>query len=68
MATTTFGKAIKIKLVKLDRPQKWLIEQVRAKTGMYFDDSYLAKIINGTLSTPKIVAAIREILELEEDA
>ncbi len=68
MATTTFGKAVKKKLVDLDKPQTWLIEQVREKTGMYFDDSYLGKLLNGTLSTPKMVNAIREILELEEDA
>ena len=40
------------------------IEQVREKTGLYFDDSYLYKIRSGKLATPKIVTAIREILDL----
>lgn len=66
MATTAFGKEIKKRLIDLEKPQIWLIEQVRDRTGLYFDDSYLSKIINGTLATPKIMGAIREILELED--
>ncbi len=62
---TAFGKEVKKKLVDIDQPQVWLIEQVRQKTGLYFDDSYLGKILSGRLSTPKIVKAIREILYLE---
>lgn len=61
---TVFGKEIKRRLIDLERPQTWLIEQVRAKTGLYFDDSYLYKIMVGTLNTPGIVAAINEILEI----
>lgn len=67
MATTAFGKQIKKRLVDLEKTQIWLIERVRERTGLYFDDSYLSKIINGTLATPKIVGAIREILELEDN-
>lgn len=63
---TEFGKSVKKKLVDLEKPQKWLIESVTSRTGLYFDDSYLHKIITGKLSTPKIVQAIREILELPE--
>ena len=63
---TRFGKDIMKKLVDLEKPQIWLIEQVSAKTGLYFDDSYLYKIKTGQLETPRIVQAIREILELEE--
>lgn len=67
---TVFGKEIKKRLIDIERPQAWLIEQVKKKTGLYFDDSYLYKIMVGTLSTPSIVAAINEILELDgkEDA
>lgn len=61
---TDFGKEIKKKLIDMDRTQTWLIEQVREKTGLYFDDSYLYKIQVGKLSTPKIVSAIQEILDL----
>lgn len=61
---TEFGKEVKKKLVDLGETDKWLIEQVREKTGLYFDDSYLYKIRSGKLATPKIVTAIREILDL----
>lgn len=61
---TEFGKAISKRLIDLDKPQVWLIEEVRKKTGLYFDDSYLYKIKTGRLATPKIVQAIREILEI----
>lgn len=63
--TTDFGKAVKIRLIELDKTQAWLIEQVKEKTGLYFDDSYMHKINTGKLATPKIVAAICEVLELE---
>lgn len=63
---TAFGKDVKKKLVDIDKPQVWLIEQVKEKTGLYFDDSYLSKILSGRLATPKIVQAIREILDLTD--
>ena len=63
---TLFGKECKKRLIDLDKPQMWLIEQVRAATGLYFDDSYLYKIKTGQLATPKIVQAIRDILDIQE--
>lgn len=63
---TPFGKAIKKRLVDMERTQAWLIEQVRGLTGLYFDRSYMYKVQTGQLSTPKIVQAIREILDLPE--
>lgn len=60
------GAQIRKRLIDLNQRQKWLIEQVRASTGLYFDGSYLYKICVGELSSPKIVSAIREILEIEE--
>lgn len=66
MAYTQFGKTVKKRLIDIDRSQGWLCERVREKTGMYFDDSYLSKICTGARSPKKMVAAIREILELEE--
>lgn len=61
---TDFDKDIRRALLDKEKNQKWLIEQVREKTGLYFDDSYLWKIANGVLRTPKIVTAIKEILEI----
>lgn len=63
---TAFGKDIGKLLIDLDKPQTWLIEEVRNRTGLYFDDSYMYKIKTGQLSTPKVVQAIREILEIQE--
>ena len=64
---TAFGKDVAKRLIDIDRDQIWLIAQVREKTGLYFDSSYLHKIRTGKLATPKILAAIREILELPEE-
>lgn len=64
--TCEFGKAIKIKLITLGKTQNWLIEQVKEKTGLFFDSSYLYKIMVGKAKTPSIVTAIREILDLPE--
>ena len=63
---TPFGKEIKIKLVNLEKNHCWLIDQVRAQTGLYFDRSYLHKIMVGKLETSKIVQAIREILDIRD--
>lgn len=67
MSTTDFGKEVKKRLVDLEKTQAWLINEVSAKTGLFFDSSYMHKIITGKKATPKIVQAIREILELPED-
>ena len=62
-----FDKQIKKRLIDMDKSQVWLIEQVKVRTGLYFDSSYLWKIANGVLNTPHIVTAIREILDLPEE-
>lgn len=64
--TTAFGKEVKKRLVDLDRKQAWLIEQVANKTGLYFDGSYLHKVMTGQLNTPKIIQAICEILGITD--
>lgn len=61
-----FGKDISKRLIDLSKPQTWLIEEVRNKTGLYFDDSYMYKIKTGQLSTPKIVQAVCEILDIQD--
>lgn len=65
--TTPFGKEVKKRLIDLDRSHNWLIDQVKQKTGLYFDASYLGKILTGKLSTPKIVQAICDILEIQPE-
>lgn len=62
---TPFGKEIKKRLLDVEQDQRWLIEQVSIKTGLYFDRSYLHKIMTGKLNTPGMVSAICMILEIQ---
>ena len=64
---TDYGKQIKHRLIDLDRTQKWLQDAVKEKTGLYMDRSYMTKILTGQLATPKVVAAINEILEIHSE-
>jgi len=66
-SATNFEKTVKIRLIEMDKPQTWLIEQVRERTGLYFDSSYLWKVLNGVLKPPVILQAIREALDLPDD-
>ena len=59
-----FGRKIKIRLIEIGKNRLWLIDQVKAKTGMYFDGGYLWRIENEQRAPEKIVAAIKEILEI----
>lgn len=59
---TEFGKQIKIALVTQGKTQKWLIEEVHRRTGLYFDRSYIRRITHGQSNNPKIVNAIKEAL------
>lgn len=61
---TEFGKNIKIALIGRGSSQNQLIDEVKQKTGLYFDTSYLNKIMTGQRTSSKIVDAIKEILDL----
>lgn len=67
METTAFSKAVRKRLIDLDKSYIWLCEEVSKKTGLYFDSSYYSKILRGKVRAPKMRAAIREILDLPED-
>lgn len=60
-----FGLCVKTKLLQMGKTQKWLEETVTEKTGLYVDSSYMYKILTGQREAPNIVAAIREILQIE---
>lgn len=64
---TPFGLCVKTELLRRGREQKWLEEQVREKTGMFFDNGYMYKILTGQRKAPKIVNAICEILDISAD-
>jgi hypothetical protein len=69
-----FGKQVRIRLIELDKTQEWLIEQVKERTGDFFDSSYLHRILSGKLlcetgrnGKPGKATVIREILGLSEE-
>ena len=62
-----YGTRIKIRLVELGKSQNWLIEQVSEATGLFFDSSYLHKIMCGTEKSKNITDAINEILNITEN-
>lgn len=68
-----FGKAVKIRLIELDKTQDWLIEQVKERTGDFFDSSYLYRILAGKTPAeagrggkPGKIEVIRDILGMPE--
>lgn len=73
--TSDFGKAVKIRLIELDKDQGWLIEQVKEQTGdMSFDHSWLHRILSGKLPAgygrngkPGKADIIREILGMSAE-
>ena len=69
-----FGKAVKIRLIEMDKTQAWLIEQVKEKTGDFFDSSYLHRILSGKLPAehgrdgkPGKAEVIRDILGMSRE-
>lgn len=62
-----FGLVVKTELLKKRRTQKWLEEEVAKRTGLYVDSSYMYKILMGQRNAPKIVEAICEILNIENE-
>lgn len=63
---TDFGLYIKTELLRRGKEQKWLEEAISKKTGLYVDSGYMYKILTGQRNAPKIVAAICEILNIDD--
>ena len=61
-----FMKKVKYRLIDLGKNQKWLEDEVKKKTGLFVDSSYLNKIYKGERRAPKIVDAICEILDIQD--
>lgn len=61
-----FGLRVKMQLLQIGKTQKWLEEAISEKTGLFVDSGYLYKVFTGQRNAPKIVAAIREILSIED--
>lgn len=63
---TDFGLCVKTKLLLLGKDQKWLEKTITEKTGLFVDGGYMYKILTGQRKAPKIVEAIKEILNIKE--
>lgn len=63
---TDFGLCVKTKLLQLGKDQKWLEKSITEKTGLFVDGGYMYKILTGQRRAPKVVAAIKEILNIVE--
>lgn len=59
------GKTIRRRLDDLNQTNGWLIEKVKMDTGLYFDDGYLYRITRGQNKSPKIIASICKILDID---
>lgn len=62
-----FGLVVKTELLKKRRTQKWLEEEITKRTGLFVDNGYMYKILTGQRNAPKIVEAICEILNIENE-
>lgn len=62
---TPFGLCVKTELLKRGKTQRWLEDQIES-IGMYMDSGYMYKILTGQRNAPKVVHAIRSILELQD--
>lgn len=63
---TDYGKAVKKALIDRSQTQNWLFGEIKERTGLVVDSGYLYKIFTGQRSAPKVVAAINEILGIDE--
>ena len=62
-----FGLCVKTELLRTNRSQKWLEEEITKRTGLYVDSGYMHKILTGQRNAPKIIEAICEILNIENE-
>ena len=62
---TDFGLSVRIELLRRGMKQDDLINEIK-KREIFCDSGYLSKIFRGERNAPKVVAAIKEILNLGE--
>lgn len=62
-----FGKQVKHRLIDLEKPDNWLINEVKKDTNLYFDTSYYAKILSGVRRPSKIMDSMCKILNIKND-
>lgn len=63
---TEFGRAVQVRLLDTGMTQEDLIARVKNDYKQFLDSSYLYKILTGQRKAPKVVKAIREVLDLPD--
>ena len=61
---TDVQKIVKKALIDMDKTQGWLIDEVKRRSGLYFDSSYLGKVLRGEAKSTRITTAICDALGL----
>lgn len=61
---TEFGKEVRKTLIDRDMSVVELAQQVSERTNLFCDATYLYHIFRGDRNAPKIVEAVKEILEM----
>lgn len=64
---TDFGKLVMKELVEIGQNQQWLIGKINEKLDMKIDSAYFCHIMSGKRRSPRVDAAIREILGLQDE-
>ena len=64
---TDFGKEVMKRLIDRDLSTKWLQEEITRREGIFVDASYLRKALTGQYVSPRLIMAIREILDMPDD-
>lgn len=62
MNRSEYGKAVCRRLVDMDKTKTWLMEEIRGRTGLYMDSSYLCKILNSGKGSQKVMDAIHDAI------
>ena len=65
---TPYGKQIKMRLIDINQSQSWLVDEVKKRTGLYFDSRYLHKVLTGKRVSSHILEAIDGILDINSEA
>lgn len=63
----TFRKAVKVKLVEIDKTQTWLSEELKGRYGIYMDRFYLSRILAGQVNSVNTIDKICEILSIDKE-
>ena len=62
---TEFSKQVKHALIDQNKTLSWLTQEVKKKTGLSSDISYISKIVSGNKESQTVTKAIKEILGIE---